>query len=152
MSGRTVKEFLNISQMSQQESTEKKQIFSTRLKSLRLRKGIGQEELAQAIEVSNGSIGNWEGKSPNFPQAPTLRKLAKYFGCEVEYLRGEDSAEPIMYGMNEESAAATTPTREICRKHFDFFLETCDDAGKIGWTYWELTEKFPLDKWKSKKE
>lgn len=147
--------------MSQQESSEKKKIFSTRLKALRQRRGLGQEELAARIDVSAGSIGNWEGKNPNFPQFPTLRKLAKFFECSVEYLRGEEEilmgekmlGESRMYGFEEGiGSVGEVPTEEVCQKHLDQFLKTCDkNSGKLGWTLWELKDKFPLDKWKNKK-
>ena len=61
--------------------------FDERLKELRADKGVGQIELAKAINVSNGIISLWE----NGLREPTLSNLialSKYFQVPLDYLAG----------------------------------------------------------------
>jgi transcriptional regulator with XRE-family HTH domain len=73
--------------------------FSERLKMLRRERGWSQEDLAARLDVSPGSVGNWE-MGPHEPHAKTLTKLAALFEVEVRYL---------LSGEREE---ATTAMRE----------------------------------------
>lgn len=70
-------------------STEKlrniEEAFSERLKRLRLGRGWSQEELAARLDVSPGSVGNWE-MGPHTPHPKTLRKIAAQFEVDVFYL------------------------------------------------------------------
>ena len=66
--------------------------FSERLKALRKEHGLSQEELASKLEVSPGSVGNWE-IGPFQPHPKTLKKIAGLFDVEVSYLlRGQREA------------------------------------------------------------
>lgn len=66
--------------------------FSERLKALRKEHGLSQEELASKLDVSPGSVGNWE-IGPSEPHPKTLKKIAGLFDVEVGYLlRGEKEA------------------------------------------------------------
>lgn len=49
--------------------------FADRLRTARKSKALGQTELAEKIDVSKGSIGNWE-IGPSQPRPETLGKLA----------------------------------------------------------------------------
>lgn len=63
--------------------------FAERLKSLRIEKGIGQNKLADDLDLSNASISYWE----NCKQEPTvgaIYKLANYFDVSSDYLIGLD--------------------------------------------------------------
>lgn len=62
-------------------------IFSERLRELRVESGVGQVELAQAIEVSKGVISLWENALRE-PKLTNLVALAKYFNVSVDYLAG----------------------------------------------------------------
>jgi transcriptional regulator with XRE-family HTH domain len=70
--------------------------FSERLKMLRLERGWSQEDLAARLEVSPGSVGNWE-MGPHVPHPKTLRKMAALFDVEVFFL---------LHGDREEAPAA----------------------------------------------
>ncbi len=62
-------------------------LFSTRLKELRLEKGVNQITLAKELGVSKGVISFWE----NALREPTLSNLvtiAKYFEVSLDYLVG----------------------------------------------------------------
>jgi transcriptional regulator with XRE-family HTH domain len=69
--------------------------FSGRLKMLRKERGWSQEDLATRLDVSPGSVGNWE-IGPSEPHPKTLTKLAALFEVDVPYLlRGEKEASPV---------------------------------------------------------
>lgn len=62
-------------------------IFCERLKELRIEKGVGQIELAKAINVSKGIISLWENGLRE-PKLSNLIILAKYFEVSIDYLAG----------------------------------------------------------------
>ena len=62
--------------------------FNKRLKELRIKKNLSQEELARRTNLSQTSIYHWEiGTCP--PNSTAVVKLAKYFGVTTDYLLGE---------------------------------------------------------------
>lgn len=64
-----------------------KNIFCERLKELRIEKGVGQVELAAAIDVSKGIISLWENELRE-PKLSNLVSLAQYFNVSIDYLVG----------------------------------------------------------------
>ena len=66
---------------------EKKNLFSVRLKELRLQHGFIQEELAKRIGIKQSSYSDWEtGKcKPNYEG---LEKIADFFGVSLDWLVG----------------------------------------------------------------
>lgn len=83
--------------------------FPEKLKSLRNRKGITQQELANNVEVSRTAIAGYEslGKEPSFE---VLSKIANFFNVSVDYLLGlsdyeNPSNKPIIekLGLTEKS-------------------------------------------------
>lgn len=66
---------------------EKKNLFSVRLKELRLQHGFSQEELAKRIGIKQSSYSDWEtGKcKPNYEG---LEKIADFFGVSLDWLVG----------------------------------------------------------------
>jgi transcriptional regulator with XRE-family HTH domain len=71
--------------MSNEKLRKVEGAFSDRLKMLRLQRGWSQEDLATRLDVSPGSVGNWE-MGPHEPHPKTLRKIAELFEVEVFYL------------------------------------------------------------------
>ena len=68
--------------------------FSERLKMLRKERGWSQEDLATRLDVSPGSVGNWE-IGPYVPHPKTLTKLAALFEVDVPYLlQGKKEVSP----------------------------------------------------------
>lgn len=59
--------------------------FGEILAELRSERGIFQKELAIYLNVSVGTISNYE-KGVHYPDLDTLRKLADYFGVTTDYL------------------------------------------------------------------
>ncbi|MBQ9113767.1 MAG: helix-turn-helix transcriptional regulator [Clostridia bacterium] len=62
-------------------------IFCEKLKELRIEKGIGQVELAKAVNVSKGIISLWENGLRE-PKLSNLISLAKFFEVSIDYLVG----------------------------------------------------------------
>ena len=65
-------------------------IVAERIRALRAEKGIGQNQLAQDIEVSNASISYWENAKQE-PSAQAVYKLARYFDVTADYILGIES-------------------------------------------------------------
>ena len=66
-------------------------MFSDLLKQLRAEKGVSQVELARAISVSNGNVGDWErGRSK--PGYDALVALSRYFEISAGRLLGLDDS------------------------------------------------------------
>lgn len=64
-----------------------KNIFKENLKQLRIEKGLGQVELANALGVSKGVISLWENGLRE-PSMSSLIVIAKYFNVSIDYLVG----------------------------------------------------------------
>lgn len=62
-------------------------VFCEILKELRIEKGVGQIELAKAINVSKGIISLWENGLRE-PKLSNLISLAQYFEVSIDYLAG----------------------------------------------------------------
>ena len=71
--------------MSTEKLKKVEDAFSERLKLLRKERGWSQEDLAARLDVSPGSVGNWE-MGPHTPHPKTLRKIAALFEVEIFYL------------------------------------------------------------------
>lgn len=67
--------------------------FGDRLNSLRMERKISQAELAKALKVSKGTIGNYEA-SIRFPKREMLEAIADYFNVSMDYLMGYDNSIP----------------------------------------------------------
>ena len=62
-------------------------IVAERIKSLRLEKGIGQNLLAEKIDVSNASISYWENAKQE-PSVEVVFKMAEFFNVSADYILG----------------------------------------------------------------
>ena len=73
----------------EKKEEEKQQVFSVRLKELRLQHGFSQEELAEKIGIKQNSYSDWEnGKcKPNYEK---LEKIADFFGVSLDWLFGRE--------------------------------------------------------------
>ncbi len=63
------------------------EVFSERLKNLRLEFGLSTRELGRKIGVANASICRWEN-GERTPNIETLITLAKFFNVSTDYLCG----------------------------------------------------------------
>lgn len=71
------------SQLSVNGKGMRKALMKNRLEELRKERGIKQEELASAMEVSRQTIGSLENGRYN-PSILLAFKLARYFGMSIE--------------------------------------------------------------------
>lgn len=62
--------------------------FAERLKNLRKEKGIKQEQLAQALKVTQRKVSYWETGHTE-PDILSILKISEYFGVTCDYLLGK---------------------------------------------------------------
>ena len=65
-------------------------MFGSKVKELRLKKQITQEQLANALSVSKSAVGMWESGKRE-PDLETVLKVADFFEVSVEYLVGRET-------------------------------------------------------------
>lgn len=66
--------------------------LGSKLTTMRLKKGVSLQEVADAVEVSKAHIWELEkGRSKN-PSAELIKRLADYFGQDVEFLVGTEKS------------------------------------------------------------
>jgi len=58
-----------------------------RLKQLRLRKGYTQQDLADAVKMTQAQIARWENGNSE-PLADAVAQLARVIGCTTDWLLG----------------------------------------------------------------
>lgn len=58
-----------------------------RIKEMREEKGLAQEQLAQLLNVKQGTISGWEINRRQ-PSLEMLKKLSEVLECDVRYLLG----------------------------------------------------------------
>lgn len=61
--------------------------FASRLKKLRVSKGISQKELGKFLNVTQNAVFNWENKKTE-PPINTIEQIATYFNVAPSYLMG----------------------------------------------------------------
>jgi repressor LexA len=78
-------------------------MFGSRIKELRKRKNISQKEMADALNVAQSTVGNWEGgiREPSFEM---LQNIASFFSVSIDYLINKETP-----SMSEEGAFITYP-------------------------------------------
>lgn len=64
-----------------------------KLKLLRSRKGLTQKDLAEKLNVSFQTVSKWENNE-NEPDLTTIKQLAAFFDCSIDYLLSESDEEP----------------------------------------------------------
>ncbi len=90
-------------------------MFGTILRKLREDSGLTQSELAQALNLTDATIGNYEQGSRR-PRNDTLKAIAKHFNVSVDYLLGFEN---------------TTTTDVIIKDYKTRVLYNGDDKLKI---------------------
>lgn len=99
----------------------------SRLKELRLTRGVTQEELGKVLGVTKASICCYE-KETRTPTLENLVDLVNYFGVSADYLLGNDKfvvtrkAKPKTYLMTEEEVVLI----EYLRKSKDYNILISD--------------------------
>lgn len=63
-----------------------------RIRELRQKKHLSQEELARLLGVDRSAVAKWE-TATNLPRAEKLLQMAEIFGCSVDKILNRDSSE-----------------------------------------------------------
>lgn len=71
-----------------------KVVNMNRLKELRIKHGLNQKEVADALDTTQQAISNYE-RGDREPKMETWQKLADYFDVSVPYIRGDINTELI---------------------------------------------------------
>ena len=80
-------------------------LFSSRVKHLRITKGVSQSQLADILGTSRTAIANWE-TGLRIPLLETLCEIAAYFNVSLDYLTGFDN---LSSNYTSEEAATLEP-------------------------------------------
>ena len=70
-----------------------------RLKQLRIKKNIKQQDLAKALNVTKQSVSNWEN-GKRLPNIEILILLADFYNCYLDYLVGRELKEDNLKTIN----------------------------------------------------
>lgn len=70
-----------------------------RLKELRIKKNIKQQDLAKALNVTKQSVSNWEN-GKRLPNIEILILLANFYNCSLDYLVGRELKEDNLKTIN----------------------------------------------------
>lgn len=79
---------------------DRSEIFSERLRELRLKRGLTQKEMAEKLNVQRSTYTWYEGG--RVPAMETVREIARVFGVSVDYLLGVDT-DPRVKSLNFEA-------------------------------------------------
>ena len=99
--------------------------FSENFKRLRKEKGVTQEKLAEALDVSAQSVSRWE-LSICYPDVELLPSIANYFGVTVDSLLSNDACSKErdreifnkkINTFSDENSERIDFVREYCRKY-----------------------------------
>ncbi|AFM41950.1 putative transcriptional regulator [Desulfosporosinus acidiphilus SJ4] len=93
-------------------------MLNKRLKELREEKLLTQAELAEKLNISRGSVGNYE-KDERMPDGEVLVKFADFFGVSTDYLLGRSDFKN--YGQEYDFR------RKLAPEFFDDLNRRCKD-------------------------
>ena len=74
-----------------------KETFAERLRRLIDYKKISQKDLVEATNFNKGQVSNWLSANVKSPRRTTVRQLAEFFNCDIEWLatgKGEPFPKP----------------------------------------------------------
>ena len=83
--------------------------FASRLKEQRLKMGLTQATLAEALGVTKSAIGNYE-TGLNSPKAETLFKVFEVLQCDANYLFQDEMADIQMCIRDRSNTCVPLPT------------------------------------------
>ena len=95
-------------------------MFSVRLKELREKAGYSQYSFADAFNISQSTIGNWEAGTRE-PKFATMIRLADFFNVSVDYLLGRTDE------MNPSHKISNSDNKELDQK----FLKLLSDIESL---------------------
>ena len=80
-------------------------MLAERIYSLRKQRGLSQEQLAEALDVSRQTVSKWE-RGAAAPELERLRAMAEFFGVSLDELVGGEPRAPAMERGAERLGAA----------------------------------------------
>lgn len=86
------------------------------IKSLRLEKGLTQEQLAEVLGVTNRSVSRWENGN-NLPDLSVLLELAKYFEVDVGDVLGGERKDGNMDEKMKETLLKVADYEQLLHTH-----------------------------------
>lgn len=90
--------------------------FSTRLRELRLNKGLRQEQVARLIGVNKSAISTYENDARQ-PSFEILVRLANLYRVSTDYLLGQTNSRSVdLSGLSEQEAALVCELVETLTK------------------------------------
>ena len=89
-------------------------LIGLRIKELRVKKGLTQEELAKKINVTKSTISNYENNT-RIPTVSNLHLLADSLGVSFDYLMGNDG-----YSVTDSNSS---DGMFLCKEEFIFIQE-----------------------------
>ena len=89
--------------------------FAERLKQMRLKHGLTQDEAAVALQVTKGSISAWEN-GRNRPLFEQLVSICDLFRCSADDLLGGEIRHNSMYGVREIAESYDTKRAQQTRE------------------------------------
>ena len=104
----------------------------TRLKKLRVQRGLSQRELAESISIDRSMISLFENDHRETPTS-TAKLIANYFNVSVDYLLGIDTAR------NSDTQKAES-AKDCITKHLDL-LDVEEQNRIIGYIHGILDSK-----------
>src|ERR1700722_4387012 len=106
------------------------------LREMRRRLEWTQQQMAEALGLDPSYLSQLENGR---------RKLDDWYLKKASEF--EKSKSGVIISSVSAEAYSLESTAESCLAYLRQFLTTCKDPAKIVWTYVELQEHFPLDKW-----
>ena len=97
--------------------------FGKKLMELRVAKGITQEELASALDISNKTISKWENDVSG-PDLTMLVKLADYFEVSTDVLLGRKEEKKVDIGSVIENEFAGLDVNDMIPSSFEIAEKT----------------------------
>ena len=111
--------------------------LAMRIQQLRRQRGLSQEELANAVNVSRQAVSKWEGAQAQ-PELEKLLALSDFFQVSTDYLlKGEQPA-----AAKQPTAPITTgeaPKAPLCLINATLFNYVGLLLGWALWDYWQLS-------------
>ncbi|MED0676948.1 helix-turn-helix domain-containing protein [Aneurinibacillus thermoaerophilus] len=99
--------------------------FRERLKELRSKKGITQEQLAAHLDIPESTIRRYESVEDSLPRRERLDKIADFFGVSIDYLLGR----------TDDVLLPSAPSNSGLGERIKYLRE------KRGWTQSQAAEK-----------
>lgn len=109
-------------------------LFSQRIKSLRLKKGLSQSALASEIGITKQALSNYES-GKNEPNLYTLMKISNYFHCSIDSLLSNESTyiniPPITANLIKEELAVIQDDINRLQKKLENLFKIVDEISSL---------------------